>query len=64
MALSSVKCIGVSFIEESEIIISEATKNTSAVFRIVSKMESNNTDGECLWIRMIKHQRNHECWEK
>lgn len=35
MALSSVKCIGVSFIEESEIIISEATKNTSAVFRIV-----------------------------
>lgn len=35
MALSSVKCIGVSFFEESEIIISEATKNTSAVFRIV-----------------------------
>lgn len=63
MALSSVKCIGVSFIEESEIIISEATKNTSAVFRIVSKMESNNTR-ECLWIRMIKRQRNHERWEK
>lgn len=37
MALSSVKCIGVSFIEESEIIISEATKNTSAVLELFQK---------------------------